>query len=85
MTGSPMSEVLHRHMDSIKKSDVLTKLNLKKDSYILISAHREENIDNEENFNSLMTAISNIAEKYQMPIIYSTHPPKFRPNSKAWF
>lgn len=74
VTGSPMSEVLHRHMDSIKKSDVLTKLNLKKDSYILISAHREENIDNEENFNSLMTAINNIAEKYQMPIIYSTHP-----------
>lgn len=74
VTGSPMSEVLNQHIDSIKKSDILQKLDLKKDKYILVSAHREENIDNEKNFKSLMTALNNIAEKYQLPIIYSTHP-----------
>lgn len=74
VTGSPMREVLRDHMDQIEKSDVLDRLNLEKNRYILLSAHREENIDNEENFMSLMTAINDIAEKYQMPVIYSTHP-----------
>ncbi|MEG2813867.1 MAG: UDP-N-acetyl glucosamine 2-epimerase, partial [Oscillospiraceae bacterium] len=74
VTGSPMGEVLRDHMDKIKKSDVLTRLNLEKRKYILVSAHREENIDNEENFMDLMNSINNIAEKYQMPVIYSTHP-----------
>lgn len=74
VTGSPMTEVLNRHMGSIKNSEVLGELNLTKGNYILVSAHREENIDNENNFLSLMNAINNIAEKYQMPVIYSTHP-----------
>lgn len=74
VTGSPMREVLRDHMDDIERSDVLERLNLKKDNYILVSAHREENIDNEEHFMQLMTSINNIAEKYQMPVIYSTHP-----------
>ena len=74
VTGSPMREVLMNHMDEINQSDVLTRMNLEPKKYILVSAHREENIDNEEHFMSLMTAINEIAEKYQMPIIYSTHP-----------
>lgn len=74
VTGSPMQEVLQKHMDRIDASDVLERLKLEANKYILVSAHREENIDNEENFMSLMTAINNIAEKYQVPIIYSTHP-----------
>ena len=74
VTGSPMKEVLRDHMHKIKQSDVLQRLGLEKGKYILVSAHREENIDNEENFMSLMTSINNIAEKYQMPVIYSTHP-----------
>ena len=74
VTGSPMREVLRDHTGDIEKSDVLERLNLKKDNYILVSAHREENIDNEEHFMQLMTSINNIAEKYQMPVIYSTHP-----------
>lgn len=74
VTGSPMREVLMNHMDEIKRSDVLTRMNLEPKKYILVSAHREENIDNEEHFMSLMTAINEIAEKYKMPIIYSTHP-----------
>lgn len=74
VTGSPMREVLRDHMDEINKSDVLTRLNLKERGYILLSAHREENIDLEENFMDLMTSVNNIAEKYQMPIIYSMHP-----------
>jgi len=74
VTGSPMAEVLADHKEAINSSDILKKLGLQKDSYILVSAHREENIDNEKNFLSLMTAINNIAEKYQMPVIYSTHP-----------
>lgn len=74
VTGSPMREVLHDHMDGIEASTVLTKLGLEKRKYILLSAHREENIDNEQNFMSLMNAVNNIAEKYQMPVIYSTHP-----------
>lgn len=74
VTGSPMQEVLQFHMNDIKNSDILDRLNLEKGKYILLSAHREENIDNEENFISLMTSINNIAEKYQIPVIYSTHP-----------
>lgn len=74
VTGSPMREVLNKYIDKIKKSDVLERLNLQKGKYILVSAHREENIDNEENFMDLMNSINNIAEKYKMPVIYSTHP-----------
>ncbi|NUU95820.1 UDP-N-acetylglucosamine 2-epimerase [Marinitoga sp. 1135] len=74
VTGSPMTEVLYKNMDKIENSKVLEKLGLEKEKYILVSAHREENIDNEKNFFSLMNALNNIAEKYQLPIIYSTHP-----------
>lgn len=74
VTGSPMREVLNNHMERIQKSNVLQRLNLEKNKYILISAHREENIDIEEHFLSLMTAINDMAELYQMPVIYSTHP-----------
>ena len=69
-----MREVLDNHIEKISKSDVLEKLKLEKNKYILVSAHREENIDNENHFFSLMTAINDMAEKYQMPVIYSTHP-----------
>ncbi|MBR0599539.1 non-hydrolyzing UDP-N-acetylglucosamine 2-epimerase [Sinanaerobacter chloroacetimidivorans] len=74
VTGSPMKEVLAKHRDKIGSSDVLERLGLEEEKYILVSAHREENIDKEENFMSLMTAISNVAERYQLPVIYSTHP-----------
>ena len=74
VTGSPMTEILNKNRDKINNSKVLEKLGLKKSKYILISAHREENIDNENNFNSLMNAINNIAKKCKLPIIYSTHP-----------
>ena len=74
VTGSPMPEVIRDHIKDIEKSQVLGELKLTAKEYILVSAHREENIDNEDNFMSLMTAINNIAEKYQMPVIYSTHP-----------
>lgn len=74
VTGSPMTEVLNRYKDNILNSNVLEKLGLEKGEYFLVSAHREENIDNEENFISLMNAINGIAEKYNLPVIYSTHP-----------
>lgn len=74
VTGSPMAEVLFQYTDKIKSSKILDELKLKKDKYILVSAHREENIENEKNFASIMNAINSIAEKYQMPVIYSTHP-----------
>ena len=74
VTGSPMAEVLHSNLDSIKKSDILSKLGLTPKKYILLSAHREENIDTEKNFTSLFTAINKLAEKYDMPILYSCHP-----------
>ena len=74
VTGSPMREVLRDHAEKIEASDVLERLHLEKNKYILLSSHREENIDNEENFMSLMSAVNDIAEKYQMPVIYSTHP-----------
>ena len=74
VTGSPMREVLRDHMDDILKSYVLNRLGLKKRQYILVSAHREENIDIEDNFMELMNAINHIAKTYNMPVIYSTHP-----------
>ena len=74
VTGSPMREVLRDHMEQIQASKVLQKLGLEKEKYILLSAHREENIDNEAHFMSLMQAVNRIAEHYQMPVIYSTHP-----------
>lgn len=74
VVGSPMSEILSVNADKIKSSKVLETLNLEKEKYILLSAHREENIDNEDNFMALMNAINAMAEIYDMPIIYSTHP-----------
>lgn len=74
VTGSPMREVLEKQKENIEKSKVLEELKLEKRKYILVSAHREENIDNEEHFLSLMNGINQIAEQYQMPVIYSTHP-----------
>lgn len=74
VTGSPMTEVLLKHRDRIDASNVLSRLNVQAGRYIMVSAHREENIDHEENFFSLMTAINNIAGRYQMPVIYATHP-----------
>ena len=74
VTGSPMAEVLHENLSEIESSDVLDRLGLKPKKYILLSAHREENIDTEKNFISLFTAINKLAEKYDMPILYSCHP-----------
>ena len=74
VTGSPMAEVLHENLAEIEKSDILKRLNLQEKKYILLSAHREENIDTEKNFLSLFTAINRLAEKYDMPILYSCHP-----------
>ena len=74
VTGSPMAEVLRANLPEIKASDVLTRLNLKEGKYILLSAHREENIDTKENFTSLFTAVNKLAEKYDMPVLYSCHP-----------
>ena len=74
VTGSPMAEVLRGNLDKIMASDVHSRLGLEKGKYILLSAHREENIDTEKNFLSLFTAINKIAEKYDMPILYSCHP-----------
>lgn len=74
VTGSPMAEVLHNNLENIKASDIHKRLGLEKGKYILLSAHREENIDTEKNFMSLFTAINKMAEKYDMPILYSCHP-----------
>ena len=74
VTGSPMAEVLHNNLAKIEASDVHQRLGLEKGKYILLSAHREENIDTEKNFTSLFTAINKMAEKYDMPILYSCHP-----------
>lgn len=74
VTGSPMAEVLHENLAEIEASDIHQRLGLEKGKYILLSAHREENIDTEKNFNSLFTAINKMAQKYQMPILYSCHP-----------
>ena len=74
VTGSPMAEVLHANLEEIEKSDILEKLGLQPRKYMLLSAHREENIDTEKNFLSLFNAINALAEKYDMPILYSCHP-----------
>jgi len=74
VTGSPMAEVLHKNLDKITGSDIHQRLGLEKGKYILLSAHREENIDDDRNFISLFTAINKMAEKYDMPILYSCHP-----------
>jgi UDP-N-acetylglucosamine 2-epimerase (non-hydrolysing) len=74
VTGSPMAEVLKVYSEKIDSSEVLIDLGLEKNKYILLSAHREENIDNETNFFELMNAINTMAEKYNLPIVYSTHP-----------
>ena len=74
VTGSPMAEVLHNNLAEIEASDIHKRLGLEKGKYILLSAHREENIDTEKNFMSLFTAINKMAEKYDMPILYSYHP-----------
>ena len=74
VTGSPMAEVLHENLEDIEKSGILKRLGLQPHKYILLSAHREENIDTEKNFTSLFTAINKLAAKYDMPILYSCHP-----------
>ena len=74
VTGSPMAEVLHRNLEAIEASDIHARLGLEKGKYILLSAHREENIDTEKDFRSLFSAINAMAEKYDMPILYSCHP-----------
>lgn len=74
VTGSPMAEVLHKNLAKIEASDIHARLGLEKGKYILLSAHREENIDTEKNFVSLFTAINKMAEKYDMPVLYSCHP-----------
>lgn len=74
VTGSPMAEVLHRNLADMEASDIHRRLNLEKGRYILLSAHREENIDTEKNFTALFSAINALAEKYDMPILYSCHP-----------
>jgi UDP-N-acetylglucosamine 2-epimerase len=73
-TGSPMYEVLHHYMPKIDSSNILSKLNLSKENYFVVSAHREENISNDENFNGLITSLNKIAEIYGLPIVFSTHP-----------
>lgn len=93
VVGSPMSEVLSKYINQIENSNILEKLGLTKGNYVLLSAHREENIDNESNFMQLMDAVNKIAEKYNIPVIYSTHPRsanyiknrnfKFHPNVRA--
>ena len=74
VTGSPMAEVLRRYKQEIQNSSILDEVGLISNKYILVSAHREENIDNEKNFNSIMSAVNAIAETYDMPVIYSVHP-----------
>lgn len=74
VTGSPMAEVLRANLDDIKSSDILNKLGLERGKYILLSAHREENIDTQKNFESLFGAINSLAERYDMPVLYSCHP-----------
>lgn len=74
VTGSPMAEVLHKNLDKMRSSDIHARLGLTKGNYLLLSAHREENIDTEKNFLSLFSAINHLAEKYNMPVLYSCHP-----------
>jgi UDP-N-acetylglucosamine 2-epimerase len=74
VTGSPIPEVLHKNLESIRSSNILEKLGLERDKYILISAHREENIDNDKSLSSLMNCMNSLAERYGLPMVYSTHP-----------
>ena len=74
VTGSPLAEVMEMYKEKIEKSDVLTRLGLKKGKYVVVSAHREENVDDEERFFTLMGAINDVAKKYKVPVIFSTHP-----------
>ncbi|MBE6047067.1 MAG: UDP-N-acetylglucosamine 2-epimerase (non-hydrolyzing) [Clostridium sp.] len=83
VTGSPLREVIERHIDRINSSNILERLNLKTNKYILVSAHREENIDNEKNFNCLIDSLNSVAAFYDMPIIYSTHPRSFKRIKKS--
>jgi UDP-N-acetylglucosamine 2-epimerase len=85
VTGSPLTEVLKKNLDKINQSKILDTLGLKSEKYIVVSAHREENIDNEKNFFSLMNALNYIAETYQLPIVYSTHPRSFKQIEKRDF
>ena len=85
VTGSPMAEVLHQNLNEIEGSQILSKLGLTKGNYILLSAHREENIDTEKNFHSLFTAINKLAETYDMPILYSCHPRSRKRLEKSGF
>ena len=85
VTGSPMAEVLHKNLAEITSSDIHKRLGLEKGKYILLSAHREENIDTEKNFTSLFTAINKMADKYEMPILYSCHPRSKKHLEKSGF
>lgn len=85
VTGSPMAEVLHNNLPQIEASDIHQRLGLKKKRYFLLSAHREENIDTEKNFLSLFTAINKMAEKYDMPVLYSCHPRSKKRLEKSGF
>ncbi len=85
VTGSPMAEVLDKHKDSIDNSNILSELELESGKYMLVSAHREENIDNEKTFLSLMNTLNMAAEKYNMPIVYSTHPRSLKRIEKSGF
>ncbi len=85
VTGSPMAEVLHGNLNAIENSDIHARLGLEKGKYILLSAHREENIDTEKNFLSLFNAVNAIAEKYDMPILYSCHPRSRKRLKKSGF
>lgn len=86
VTGSPMAEVLHNNLEEIEASDIHNRLGLEKGKYILLSAHREENIDSEKNFTSLFRAINAMAEKYDMPVLYSCHPRsrKYNPQNEMF-
>ena len=85
VTGSPMAEVLYSNLESIEKSDILERLGLEEKKYILLSAHREENIDTDKNFISLFTAINRMAETYDMPVLYSCHPRSKKKLEKSGF
>lgn len=85
VTGSPMTEVLRKNIEKIHQSKILEELQLQPGKYIVVSAHREENIDNEKNFFSLMNALNAIAERYQLPIVYSTHPRSWKMIEKRGF
>lgn len=85
VTGSPMAEVLHENLEKIEKSDIHAKLGLQKGKYILLSAHREENIDHDKNFRSLFEAVNQMAERFNMPVLYSCHPRSRKQLEKSSF